>query len=201
MKNEKQIRADILSAAEVLFSKYGFVKTSVDDIAKMCHHAKGSVYYNFENKLDIYKELVSNEFDKIRSSLETMIERRNANKDTISDYLLVRMHLFYKAKLIKQLLCEKDENSDFALAASSIRSGFDKWEWNYFNGMCRKGIEDGVLRADIQPRSFADMLQMVLKSIEVQLFKNDSFDSSINTYEYMVKMLLGNINNNKDIVK
>lgn len=201
MKNEKQIRADILSAAEVLFSEYGFVKTSVDDIAKMCHHAKGSVYYNFENKLDIYKELVSNEFDKIRSSLETMIERRNANKDTISDYLLVRMHLFYKAKLIKQLLCEKDENSDFALAASSIRSGFDKWEWNYFNDMCRKGIEDGVLRADIQPRSFSDMLQMVLKSIEVQLFKNDSFDSSINTYEYMVKMLLGNINNNKDIVK
>ena len=201
MKNEKRIRADILSAAEDLFTKYGFVKTSVDDIARMCHHAKGSVYYNFENKLDIYRELVSSEFDKIRSSLEAMVERRKETKEAISDYLLARMHLFYKTKLIRQLLCEKDESSDFAIAATDIRSGFDKWEWNCFNDMCRHGIEDGVLSADIQPRPFADMLQMFLKSIEIQLFKNDSFDSSINTYEYMVKMLLGNINNSNDIAK
>ena len=43
-------RDKILNVANSLFSRFGFHKTSMDEIAKIARKAKGSLYYHFTNK-------------------------------------------------------------------------------------------------------------------------------------------------------
>lgn len=50
-------RDKILSVASKLFSRYGFHKTSMDEIAKTARKAKGSLYYHFASKEDLLKRL------------------------------------------------------------------------------------------------------------------------------------------------
>ena len=51
-------RDKILSVANKLFSRFGFHKTSMDKIAKIDRKAKGSLYYHFACKEELFKEVV-----------------------------------------------------------------------------------------------------------------------------------------------
>jgi len=45
----------IVSVANRLFSRFGFHKTSMDEIAKVARKAKGSLYYHFASKEDLFR--------------------------------------------------------------------------------------------------------------------------------------------------
>lgn len=48
-------RAAILLAALDLFSRYGYRRTSIDDVARAAGIAKGSVYLHFEGKRELFR--------------------------------------------------------------------------------------------------------------------------------------------------
>ena len=48
---EGKTRKSILEVAKALFEKFGYDKTSMNDIALHSHKAKGSLYYNFNSKM------------------------------------------------------------------------------------------------------------------------------------------------------
>ena len=50
-------RESILSAAELQFSRYGFRRTSMQDIAKETGVSRASLYSYFENKEEIFRSL------------------------------------------------------------------------------------------------------------------------------------------------
>ncbi len=56
-ENRKQKEEMILEVAEKIFSKRGFENTKVDDIAAELGMSKGTVYFYFESKEDIYLAL------------------------------------------------------------------------------------------------------------------------------------------------
>ena len=55
-------RARLLACASALFSRWGFDKTSVDDIARETGISKGAVYLEFPNKDALFKAVVHWEF-------------------------------------------------------------------------------------------------------------------------------------------
>ncbi len=56
MKTENT-RNEILSVAANLFSNLGYHNTTIDDIALNAHKAKGSVYYYFRSKEELFHNL------------------------------------------------------------------------------------------------------------------------------------------------
>lgn len=52
-------RESILSAAQVQFSRYGFRRTSMEDIAKETGVSRASLYSSFENKEEIFRSLAA----------------------------------------------------------------------------------------------------------------------------------------------
>ncbi len=68
MSNAQEKRQLILDTATKLFSKYGFSKTSLDEIAAATQIAKGTVYNYFPNKEELFMAAVeqkNNEFFNI----------------------------------------------------------------------------------------------------------------------------------------
>ena len=62
-------KESILSVANKLFSRFGFHKTSMDEIAKIARKAKGSLYYHFASKEDLFREVVSIEMINLKNQL------------------------------------------------------------------------------------------------------------------------------------
>ena len=196
--NLGRTKKSILEVARELFDRFGYDKTSMNDIAKRSHKAKGSIYYNFNGKMDIFKSLVEQEFASIKTNLTESCQindKADVTTGKIIDYLKLRMELFDKASMVKQTIMTQyyDASHEMLVAAEEIRKDFDRWEWQLFHHICDIGKQFGVLTSDIEPNVFADMLQMLLKALEIQFFAKNEYEKSKSTYESMVGFLLNDM--------
>ena len=188
-------KKSILDVARDLFDRFGYEKTSMNDIAKHSHKAKGSIYYNFEGKIDIFKALVEQEYADIKAKLiETchLTEEPPINKEKVIKYLQIRMELFDKAPMIRQTIMAQyyEVGHNIITVAEDIRKDFDQWEWQFFHDICNTGKHYQVLTSDIHPNAFADMLQMLLKALEILFFAKKEYEKSKSTYESMIYLLI-----------
>jgi TetR/AcrR family transcriptional regulator len=69
MMEKRDTRTMILSAAEEVFARKGFEKATVDEIAANAKIAKGTVFYNFKSKDDVFFAIIEkgtqNFFDRV----------------------------------------------------------------------------------------------------------------------------------------
>ncbi len=76
MSNPQEKRHLILETATGLFARYGFSKTSLDDIAATAQIAKGTVYYYFSSKEELFMAAVEQKaecyFDLLRQHLDAV---------------------------------------------------------------------------------------------------------------------------------
>lgn len=82
MQEINPIKEEILESAKKVFAKYGYKKTSVNDIAKAAGKAKSSLYHYFESKEKIFVEIVRREMDIIitQSCLEAVRQNNPIDK-------------------------------------------------------------------------------------------------------------------------
>ena len=69
-KRPEQRKTRILKAAEELLSRDGFHATTVDRIAERAQEAKGSVYYYFQSKGNLYLTILLNASNAIVGEME-----------------------------------------------------------------------------------------------------------------------------------
>ncbi len=86
----------ILNVAATIFSKFGFHKTTVDEIARAAHKAKGSVYYHFKSKEELFQGVVDEKFQMLRGELI---------KAKLYSYL---RNMFLRIILLKETNCIKN---------------------------------------------------------------------------------------------
>jgi AcrR family transcriptional regulator len=179
-------RAKIIEVADKLFGKFGFYKTSMDEIAKISRKAKGSLYYHFASKEELFIEVVSKEIEHLKAELLKIVNNNNlSSKDSIRSYLIKRMEILSESsnyhETIKADLYEHFEFID------DLRAGFERWEKQVMKEAIERGIRSGEL--DIKPKeidAIIDVFLMVLKGLEIPFFIQGKFKK----YEpYMDDML------------
>ena len=87
-------RENILKIAREIFSKYGFKKTTLDDIANAVRKGKSSLYYYFESKEDLFQAVIMKEVDILGHELEIVIDRNTDPIDKLRDYILTKLTTF-----------------------------------------------------------------------------------------------------------
>jgi AcrR family transcriptional regulator len=87
-------RESILKIAREIFSKYGFKKTTLDDIANAVRKGKSSLYYYFESKEDLFQAVIMKEVDILAHELEIVINRNTDPIDKLRDYILTKLTTF-----------------------------------------------------------------------------------------------------------
>jgi len=85
IENEQQMRAAIMAAARKMFRKLGFEKTSMEDIAREIGRGKGTVYYYYKSKEEIFRLVAGAEFSEL---INTINEAMNG-VDTVSEKVAV----------------------------------------------------------------------------------------------------------------
>jgi AcrR family transcriptional regulator len=68
-------RDAILQAATEVFSRYGFKKASIDDIARRARIGKGTVYLHFESKEELFATVARNVWGRVFEELRTAVRQ------------------------------------------------------------------------------------------------------------------------------
>lgn len=103
MANENK-RDRILDASFEKFKQYGFVKTTVDEIARHAHVGKGTIYFYFKSKEDILLALVDREMAKGYSAIAKATESESDATGQLKKLLKVTFDFFHSNELISKVM-------------------------------------------------------------------------------------------------
>lgn len=93
--NKKDLnRETILQIAQEIFSKFGYKKTTLDDIANAVRKGKSSLYYYFSSKEDLFQAVIDKEVDVLKQALEKVVFRSMDPEEKLREYILTKLTTF-----------------------------------------------------------------------------------------------------------
>ena len=100
MQGTQEKKAMIIEAAEQLFHRFGYGKTSLDDIAREAGLGKGTIYYYFDSKEDIFFEVAQHHSDQFYAKLQKILSKENTFAAKFSIAIRMPIKLAYEHALI-----------------------------------------------------------------------------------------------------
>ena len=180
MVNKEEVRRKIIISAGQIFSRYGFKKTSMDEIAKALSMGKSSVYYYFDSKEDIFEAVVFSEANTLRSELTKAIKAVESPIDKLKSYVFVRMKSFEKLSNYYNAIFDKNLNHFEFI--ETIREKYDREELAILRLILYDGARKNVFNVKNSEYT-AIAIQTALKGLEVPLFwkkREDNIENRLN---------------------
>jgi len=178
----------IVSVANKLFSRFGFQKTSMDEIAKTARKAKGSLYYHFASKEELFKEVVSREMSVLKNQLSDIVHNTELNaKDKIKNYLILRMQLLNNAANYHETL--KADFFEHFHFIDDLRTELDVWEKENLEKIINQGVEAGEFRPIADMDVLLDVFIMVIKGLEIPFFLQNKYVKYAPHFEGLIGIL------------
>jgi len=167
MVDKEAFRRKIIISAGQIFSRYGFKKTTMDEIAKALKMGKSSVYYYFKSKEEIFEAVVLYEANILRNELTTAIKSAESPVDKMKRYVYVRMKSFEKLSNYYNAIFDKNlDHFDFI---EKIRAKYDLEELAILRLILYHGARKKVFNVtDSEYTALA--VQTTMKGLEVPLF-------------------------------
>lgn len=85
---------DILKAAQKRFGLYGLEKTTMNEIAADLNMSKGSIYYYFPDKEQLYKAVVEKEHNEFLQSVKGRIIEMDDPANILREYVKINLEFF-----------------------------------------------------------------------------------------------------------
>lgn len=184
----------IVSVATRLFSRFGFHKTSMDEIAKIARKAKGSLYYHFASKEDLFKEVISKEIKNLKNGLTVIINNSELNaSEKMKFYLIKRMEILNSAACYHETL--KADFFEHFHFIDDLRTELDTWEKENIKKILVQGTDSGEFEIIPKTDIVLDVFLMVLKGLEIPFFLQNKYEKYSPHFESLIIIL------NKGLVK
>ena len=178
----------ILRVANQLFSRFGFHKTSMDEIAKVARKAKGSLYYHFTSKEDLFKEVVANEMTRLKSQLSTIVCNPDLKaSDKIKKYLITRMEILNSAANYHETL--KADFFEHFHFIDDLRTDLDTWEKENLKKIILQGVHSGEFTLVAEINILLDMFLMILKGLEIPFFLQNKYEEYSPYFDRLINIL------------
>jgi AcrR family transcriptional regulator len=188
----KKTKDTIIQVASKLFSRYGFYKTSMDEVAKVARKAKGSLYYHFVNKEGLFKEVVARELEFVKSELTKILSITNIPATQLMKiFLRKRMELLANSFNYHEIL-KADLHEHFSFL-DDVRVDFAKWEKEQFKFIILKGIEEGLIDKNLNYDVAIDVFILILKSSEIQFFVQNRYDEFAPHFDELIEIVIRGI--------
>jgi len=102
----------ILNTASKLFSEFGFLGVSMEDIAKHLNITKAGLYYHFKSKKDLYLQVLERAFQNLTRILKRQTSEEKSLKQEFSQLIRNYIHFSLKEKNLIQAITLKSPDID-----------------------------------------------------------------------------------------
>lgn len=141
----------IIQNAETLFIEHGYQAVSIREIAKACGVTNAALYYHFDSKLDLYKEVIRRYAAKLTRALERAGAGGQDPKEKLKLMAVEYLKLVSEEQSLIHLLRRKP---------GDIEHGHDSREFILLLSEIHKPFEEIINQADLDgllidlPREF-----------------------------------------------
>jgi AcrR family transcriptional regulator len=160
----------------------------MDEIAKVARKAKGSLYYHFASKEDLFKEVVAIEMTNLKSQLSIIVSDPDLKaSDKIKKYLITRMEILNSAANYHETL--KADFFEHFHFIDDLRTDLDTWEKENMRKIILQGVHTGEFTLVIEIDVLLDMFLMVLKGLEIPFFLQNKYEKYSPYFDGLINIL------------
>lgn len=187
LKNSKEA---ILNQALTIFSRLGFNKTTMADIANASNRGRRTIYTYFKSKEEVFDAVVERELDKVIEILTIKLDEVEKADEKLLVYVrtrltsIIRLTKYHDALHIAYL--ENYKRVEY------MRRKLDKQEYTTLKSILNTGIEQDVFDID-DIEVVIDNLSIIIRGIEFILIKEDKEELSNSQIENMQHILLNGL--------
>ena len=167
---KKEVRTHIVRVARKIFTRYGFRKSTMEQIAAATQKGKSSIYYYFKSKEEIFRAVVEMEAEELKIQLDNTIQKDDSPIDKLKTYILFRLHHLRTVKNFYAALNEEYlSHMDFIL---EIRRQFDMEEKLVVKEILEEGMKNGTFQV-VSSEIGAIAIATMMKGLELPLLLSD----------------------------
>ena len=164
----KDTRLAVIKAAQDIFARFGYKKTTVDDIARAAHKVKSTIYQYFESKEEIFQTIVEKESQILKEEIRKAIKAQDNPKKKLLTYVITRIRVLKDLSNFHNAL--RDEYLEHFVFIEKIRKKYLKDEINTIKKILKNGVDQGTfVIKDLELT--ACMIVIALKGLEYPLIK------------------------------
>ncbi|MFO8000055.1 MAG: helix-turn-helix domain-containing protein [Marinilabilia sp.] len=174
VSGQDNVRNAILKSARELFARFGYRKTTMEDIAQALRKGKSSLYYYFKNKEEIFQAVIELEAELLERRLREVVISEYSPRQKFHDYVIIRMETLRELQNYQRAM--RDETYSEYHFLDEVREESDRAEQE----MLRSIMEEGVMKEDFDIKNLrlaAIGVSTALRGLELPLFRGiDNFD-------------------------
>jgi len=182
-----EIYTKILDTSCQLFGEYGYDKTSMNMIYKEAGVAKGSIYYHFKNKKQLFLETIRHFFEQMNLEEINMdgLTRENFEENLI-EMGISQIEMMAKepsfAGLMKEMIFFFKENLSELDLFNNLLSGYI----TFFENLIEHGKKLGAVKEDVDSHSASRVLTVFLDAISFYLLLEPQISVHLNLKELYI---------------
>lgn len=139
---EKNMREEIYEAAAMLFRRKGYTGTSMQDIADEVGILKGSIYYHFSSKDEIFREVLNRGIEPVLKGAESLIRENLDVQEKMRTFIYNHVNYIIEHNNSLVLFFQEREK----LPSSHMQFYLEKRN-RYEELLCeilKEGVEEGI---------------------------------------------------------
>jgi len=144
MDKRLALKKEITEAARIIFNKFGFRKTSMNEIAKAIKKKKSSIYYYFKSKEEIFSAVVLQEAKVFRTTIMQAVAKEVNPQNKLKAFVLTRMQIIDKLDNFNKAL--KDRKLMHLEFVVRLKRFYDKEEVRLFKNILKEGVISGFFQ-------------------------------------------------------
>jgi len=204
---EKQIiekkKELILEATKELISKYGFLKTTLDDIAADVGMKKSSLYYYYDNKEAILFDVIKKETESYYHLMEKEVNKVSGCINKIMIFEKVNLHFFKKSITLYDLTINKIW--EIKNLIDDLYKDFISKEINFLKRIIDEGVQNNELKICDSGR-LANAIVTILEAVKYKeiyysgssILRDINFNKVETDFRFIIRLLFNGLNTIKN---
>ncbi len=189
MMEDINVRNRIIEVAQEIFKRYGFKKSTMDEIAAAAGKGKSTLYHYFKSKDEVFAAVIEKEGNIMFRELNKIITANIDSKLKIKKYITTRMKLIDELSNLYSAI-KSDYLNHFGFI-QKYRVKYDEQEILLLEQILQDGINKKEFNInEEETKMYAYGLATALKGLEIPFFLENRYSEITNRLDSILNILI-----------
>ena len=189
MMEDIDIKNRIIKVAQDIFKRFGFKKSTMDEIAAAAGKGKSTLYHYFRSKDEVFAAVIEKEGNTMFRELNKIITANIDSKLKIKKYIIKRMELINELSNLYSAI--KSDYLNHFNFIQKYRIKYDEYEILLLEQILQDGINKKEFNInEDETKMYAYGLATALKGLEIPFFLENRYSEISNRLDSMLNILI-----------
>ena len=183
------IKNRIIEVAQDIFKRYGFKKSTMDEIAAAAGKGKSTLYHYFKSKEEVFAAVIEKESNTMFKELNKIITANIDSKLKIKKYIIKRMELINELSNLYSAI--KSDYLNHFNFIQKYRVKYDEYEILFIEQILQDGINKKEFNInEDDTKIYAYGIATALKGLEIPFFLENKYSKVNSRLDSMLNILI-----------